>query len=49
MKKTRLHERVAALTLAMLLTLGMLGGIDHLAGLEEASPRWAAAVTAPRG
>lgn len=45
---TRPAHRAAALALALLLTLGLLGAIDHLAGREPVSPLWAQAVTAPR-
>jgi hypothetical protein len=41
--------RTVSFALALLLTLGMLGGIDRLASLADASPQWAAAVMAPRG
>ena len=42
--KHRLAERAAAIVLAGLVTAGMLGAIDRLAGLEDVSPAWAAAV-----
>jgi hypothetical protein len=42
--KVRLAERAIALALASLVTAGMLGAIDGLAGLEDVSPAWAAAV-----
>ena len=41
--------RAVSLLLAAVVTLGVLGGIDHLAGQEEASPQWAAAVVARHG
>lgn len=44
--KTRLFERAISLMFAAAVTLGMLGGIDHLAGQPDASPQWAAAVMA---
>jgi hypothetical protein len=42
--KSRLAERTVAFVLASLITAGMLGAIDQLAGLEDVSPTWAAAV-----
>ena len=47
--KTRLLERATATVLAVIVTLGLFGGIDHLAGREPVSAQWASAVTAPRG
>ena len=44
--KTRLYERAVSLALALLVNLGMLGSIEFLAGQENASPLWAAAVVA---
>ncbi|MFO1327392.1 MAG: hypothetical protein U1F56_08535 [Rubrivivax sp.] len=46
---TRLTDRAAALALALLLTLGTLGAIDHLAAREPASAQWACAVAPARG
>ncbi len=46
--KTRLIERAASLVFAAVITLGVLGGIDHLAGQPDVSPQWAAAVMAKR-
>lgn len=48
MKPHFLH-RATSFVLALVLTLGLFGGIDHLAGREDASALWAAAVMAPRG
>ena len=42
--KIRPFERAVSLVLAAVITLGMLGGIDQLAGQQGASPLWAAAV-----
>lgn len=47
--KPRLQDRAVAFVLAAVVTVGMLGGIDGLAGLPEASAQWAAALMAPRG
>ncbi len=47
--KIRLLQRATSLTLATLITLGLVGGIDHLASSEAASAVWAGAVMAPRG
>jgi hypothetical protein len=44
--KIRPIERAVSLVLAFVITIGMLGGIDQLAGQQEASPLWAAAVMA---
>ncbi|WP_326541108.1 hypothetical protein [Pseudorhodoferax sp.] len=49
MKTTPLLHRAVSLALALMMTAGMLGGIDRLAGEQDASPLWAAAVVAPRG
>jgi hypothetical protein len=46
---TRLIQRTLSLLLATVITLGVFGGIDHLAATEGASGIWAAAVMAPRG
>ncbi len=46
--KSRLHVRILSALLAFVVTSGLLGGIDHLAGLGEVSAQWASAVTAPR-
>lgn len=46
--RLHLYQRAAALALASLLTAAMLAAIDRLAGLEDASPQWAAAVAAKR-
>jgi len=46
--KTRLSARVLSLALAAVVTLGMLGGIDHLAQPDAAAPQWAQN-PAPRG
>ena len=43
--KTHLAVRATALGLALVITLGMLGGIDGLATLEKINPQWAAALT----
>ena len=48
MKPNRI-ARASAFTLALLMTLGMLGGIDQLAGQADASAYWAAAVMSKRG
>lgn len=42
--KPTVSQRAASLVLASLITALMLGAIDGLAGLEEVSPTWAAAV-----
>ncbi len=42
--KTSVHHRAAALLLALLLTTGILGSIDHLAAAEAVAPAWACAV-----
>ena len=42
------YARIVSFTLALLVTAGTLGAIDHLAGQEESSPQWAAAVMAKR-
>lgn len=47
--KTNLIHRSTSLLMATLITLALFGSIDHLAGIEEASGVWAAAVMAPRG
>lgn len=47
--KTRPTERLAALALALLLTLGTLGAVDRLAAREPASAQWACAVAPSRG
>jgi hypothetical protein len=47
--KIRLLQRTLSFALAAVVTLGLFGGIDHLAGVEGVSGVWAAAVTAPRG
>lgn len=47
--KTRLIQRTLSLLLAAVITLGVFGGIDHLAGIEGVNGVWAAAATAPRG
>ena len=44
--KIRPFERAVSLVLAAVITLGMRGGIDQLAGQQGASPLWAAAVMA---
>ena len=46
--KTRPHERLVALVLALLVNLGLLGSIETLAGHPGVSPLWASAVTASR-
>ena len=38
--------RAISLVLAAAVTLGVLGGIDHLASQDPVSPQWAAAVMA---
>jgi hypothetical protein len=47
--KIRLFQRALSLALATVLTLGLLGGIDHLAGSEPVSAVWASAVMTPLG
>jgi hypothetical protein len=42
--KTRPIEHAAAFALSLLITLGTLGAIDHLAAREPASAQWASAV-----
>lgn len=42
--KPTVAARAVSLVLASLITVAMLGAIDGLAGLEEVSPTWAAAV-----
>jgi len=42
--KIRTFERAVSLVLAAVVTIGMLGGIDQLAGQQDASPLWAVAV-----
>ena len=42
---TRPIARAVALGLAFVVTLGLLGGIDHLAQPEEAAPQWAQYLT----
>lgn len=42
--KLNAAHRAVSLVLATLFTAVMLGAIDGLAGLEEVSPAWAAAV-----
>lgn len=37
----RLIHRAFSFALAAVLTLGMLGGIDTLSSLDDASPQWA--------
>lgn len=44
-----LTDRAAAFALALMLTLGAAGAIDHLAAREPASALWAAAVVPVRG
>lgn len=46
--KTNLIQRTTSLLMATLITLALFGGIDHLAGVEEASGVWAVAVMTPR-
>lgn len=45
--KTSVHHRAAALLMALLLTSGILGSIDHLAAAEAVAPAWACAVGTP--
>lgn len=47
--KIRLLQRALSLALAAVLTVGLLGGIDHLAGGEPVSAVWASAVTSTLG
>lgn len=47
--KIRLIQRALSLALAAVLTLGLFGGIDHLASSDTVSGVWAAAVMAARG
>lgn len=42
-------DRAAAFALALMITLGTAGAIDHLAVREPASALWAAAVVPARG
>ncbi len=37
----RLIARSVSLVLAVVVTLGLLGGIDHLAQPDKAEPQWA--------
>ena len=46
---TRLAARTTSFALALLLTLGTLGAIDHLAAREPMSAQWASAVAPVRG
>lgn len=46
---TRLAARTTSFALALLLTLGALGMIDHLAAREPMSAQWASAVAPVRG
>lgn len=46
---TRPIDRAAALALALLLTLGTLGAIDHLAAQEPAAARLACSAPSARG
>lgn len=45
--KISLQARLASFALALVLTLGTLGGIDGLAGAADMSAQWAAAFIAP--
>lgn len=47
--KIRLFERAVSLALAAVINLGMLGAIEYLAGQQDVSLQWAAAVMAKRG
>lgn len=47
--KTRLVDQTAALALALLVTLGTLVAIDHLAQREPLAAQWACAVAPSRG
>ena len=42
-------QHLAAFALALLVTLGTLGAIDHLAAREPMSAQWACAVAPARG
>ncbi|MBK9360153.1 MAG: hypothetical protein IPM99_02975 [Rubrivivax sp.] len=42
--KTPMFERAAAFALAVVVSFGLLAGIDHLAAREAVSPVWACAV-----
>lgn len=46
---THLAARATSFALALLLTLGTLGAIDHLAAREPMSAQWASAVAPVRG
>ena len=46
---TRPIDRAAALALSLLLTLGTLGAIDHLAAREPAAAQWACSVAPAKG
>ena len=37
----RLYQRSAAVFLSVLVTLAMLGSIDHLAQRDDGAPQWA--------
>lgn len=45
----RLIARTLSLGLAVVVTLGLLGGIDHLAQPDDAAPQWAQQAAMPRG
>lgn len=47
--KIRLIQRTVSFALAAVVTLGLFGGIDHLAEVEATSGVWAAAATSARG
>lgn len=47
--KSRLLHRTLSFALAAVITVGLFGGIDHLAGVEGVSGVWAAAAAAQRG
>jgi len=43
----KLIQRTASITLAAVLTLGMLSGIDKLSQADAAAPQWAQKANAP--
>ena len=46
--KIRLIQRTVSFALAAVVTLGLFGGIDHLAEVEASSGVWAAATATVR-
>ena len=47
--KTRLLQRALSFALAAVITIGLFGGIDHLADVEGAGAVWAQSTSATRG